>query len=72
MDNQTALWKINVIRMSIADKKAGKSGGVRVITYLVEADTESDVTTVYLVYIYDKSNTDNISKQDLLDLLTYE
>jgi hypothetical protein len=60
------------IKMAISDKKTGKSGGARVITYLAETDIESEITNLYLVYIYDKSDTDNISKQDLLALLEYE
>lgn len=55
---------IHKIRMAITSKGKGKSGGARVITYLVTQDQE-----VYLVYIYDKSQLENISKEQILELL---
>ena len=60
------------IRMAISDKKTGKSGGARVMTYTTEHNSETDTTTVKLILIYDKSDTSSVSKQDLLDLLEYE
>ena len=53
------------IRLAITSKARGKSGGARVITYLLTEDQE-----IYLVYIYDKSQLDNITKEQILDLLT--
>lgn len=55
---------IHKIRLAITSKGKGKSGGARVITYLVTQDQE-----VYLVYIYDKSQLENISKEQILELL---
>jgi hypothetical protein len=55
---------IHKIRMAIASKGKGKSGGSRVITYLVTEDYE-----VYLVYIYDKSQLENITKEQIIELL---
>jgi len=52
------------IRMAITSKGKGKSGGARVITYLVTEDNE-----VYLVYIYDKSQLENITKEQIIELL---
>jgi mRNA-degrading endonuclease RelE of RelBE toxin-antitoxin system len=52
------------IRMAVTSKGKGKSGGARVITYLVKEDRE-----VYLVFIYDKSQLENIAKEQILDLL---
>lgn len=52
------------IRMAIASKGKGKSGGGRVITcVLVEH------TSVYLLDIYDKSEQDSISDKELKDLV---
>jgi hypothetical protein len=48
------------IRLSIGSKGKGKSGGARIITYVVTENNE-----VYLVFIYDKSQLDNISKQQV-------
>lgn len=55
---------IHKIRLAITSKGKGKSGGARVITYLVTQDQE-----VYLVYIYDKSQLENVSKEQIQDLL---
>lgn len=52
------------IRMSVNSKDKGKSGGARVITYIITEDKE-----IYLVYIYDKSKLENITKQQILKLL---
>jgi hypothetical protein len=50
--------------MSIATKGKGKSGGARVITYLVNADK-----VIYLLSIYDKSVKDSLSDEELPSLL---
>lgn len=55
---------IHKIRMAITSKGKGKSGGARVITYLVTEDNE-----IYLVYIYDKSQLENITKEQIIELL---
>lgn len=52
------------IRMAITSKRKGKSGGSRVITCL-----KVSLTTVYLLSIYDKSEQENISDQELKELL---
>ena len=51
----------------LSKRYRGKSGGARVITYtviLAQADTE-----VKLITIYDKSERDNISDAELLEIL---
>ena len=53
--------------MSIASKGKGKSGGARAITYtviLAETDTE-----IKLLTIYDKSERENLTDKELLDLM---
>lgn len=54
------------IRLSIASKGKGKSGGARIITTFVVSNA-----TVYLLSIYDKSEQDSISNQELRELLQY-
>jgi hypothetical protein len=54
------------IRIAIASKGKGKSGGARVITCVLLMEKE-----VYLLYIYDKSDQSNISDKELLQLLDY-
>jgi hypothetical protein len=52
------------IRLAIASKNKGKSGGARVITCLrVEPDT------VYLIDIYDKSEQEDLSDKELNALI---
>ena len=55
---------IHKIRMAITSKGKGKSGGARVITYLVTQDNE-----VYLAFIYDKGQLENITKDHIIELL---
>ena len=53
--------------MSITSKGRGKSGGTRVITYIViltQIETE-----IKLITIYDKSDRENISDAELLEIL---
>ena len=52
------------IRIAIASKAKGKSGGARVITHIVVADTN-----VYLLSIYDKSERDSLQDSELAELL---
>jgi mRNA-degrading endonuclease RelE of RelBE toxin-antitoxin system len=54
------------IRLAIASKGKGKSGGARVITYLQVLNN-----AVYLVSIYDKSEQDNLSDKDLMELIKH-
>lgn len=54
------------IRMAIASKGKGKSGGSRVITFV-----KISRTTVYLLSIYDKSEKENISDSELKELLNF-
>ena len=53
------------IRISIKSKGKGKSGGGRVITYLVNENRE-----VYLISIYDKSDFETIDEKVLRNLIT--
>ncbi len=55
------------IRMRIASKGKGKSGGARVITFTVVASVEE--TEINLLYIYDKAERSSISTKEIEDLL---
>ena len=59
------------IRLAVKSKGKGKSGGMRVITYVdVELELkEEEFTIVYLMSIYDKSDTSNISDKLLKQLV---
>jgi len=52
------------IRLAIKSKGKGKSGGSRIITYVVTDNEE-----VILLTIYDKQVKDNISEKELKELL---
>jgi mRNA-degrading endonuclease RelE of RelBE toxin-antitoxin system len=52
------------IRLAIVSKGKGKSGGSRVITHVVFKDD-----TVYLLTIYDKSDIENLSDKEILELI---
>jgi hypothetical protein len=52
------------IRMAVTSKGRGKSGGTRVITFFAHSQDE-----VYLVHIYDKGQLDNITKQQIMNLV---
>jgi mRNA-degrading endonuclease RelE of RelBE toxin-antitoxin system len=54
------------IRVPIASKGKGKSGGARVITNFVVTDQ-----TVYLLSIYDKADKESLTNKELEELLTY-
>lgn len=54
------------IRLSIAPKSKGKSGGARVITNIMVIEE-----TVYLLAIYDKSEKDNLTDKELDALLKF-
>ena len=55
------------IRLAIASKGKGKSGGARVITYL-----KTQQGNVYLLTIYDKSEKNDISDKEILNILERE
>jgi hypothetical protein len=54
------------IRMSIASKGKGKSGGARIITNFIVSNK-----TIYLLSIFDKSEKDNLSDKELQELLKF-
>ena len=52
------------IRLKIASKQAGKSGGARVITCVKIIDSR-----IYLVSIYDKADRETITKKEIETIL---
>ena len=54
------------VRLPIASKGKGKSGGARVITNFVITNA-----AVYLIAIYDKSEKDNLTDKELDELLKF-
>jgi hypothetical protein len=54
------------VRIAIASKGKGKSGGARIITHFLVANT-----TVYLLSIYDKSEQSTLTDKELAELLSH-
>lgn len=54
------------IRLAIASKGKGKSGGARVITNILVSETK-----VYMLSIYDKSEKENLTHEELRELLKF-
>ncbi len=52
------------VRLAIATKGKGKSGGARVVTHVVVKGT-----TVFLLFLYDKSEMESITEKQLLQLI---
>lgn len=59
---------VRKVSMAISDKGKGKSGGARIITYVVKTDEESGQVT--LLTIYDKNEQETISQKEINALLT--
>ena len=55
------------VRMAIASKGRGKSGGARVITFTVIVAVEE--AEINLLYIYDKAERESISLREIEKLL---
>lgn len=53
------------IRLAVKSKGKGKRGGMRVITYLHLDIIIRSQTNIYLLSIYDKSEIDTISKDEI-------
>lgn len=58
------------VRMAIASKGKGKSGGARVITYHIEEGKGNENFDLTLLTIYDKSEIDNISDAYLRQIIS--
>lgn len=58
---------VHKVRMAIMSKGKGKSGGARVITYVVEE--KDDDIIIHLLTIYDKSEISSVSDQYIKSLV---
>lgn len=59
--------KVRKIRIAITSKGKGKSGGARIITYVSLTDTINGI--IYLLSIYDKSESSSIREDYLINLI---
>jgi hypothetical protein len=58
-----------LFKIRLANEDKGKSGGFRVITYLLEES--EDGTDIYVVTIYDKSEDSTIKKPALVKMVKH-
>lgn len=56
------------VRLAVASKGKGKSGGMRVITFSLEK-VDDEIINVTLLYIYDKNEMANVSDEFIRYLL---
>lgn len=56
------------IRLSSTDKNSGKSGGFRIITYVVD-EISSSTFEINLLIIYDKSEESNFDKNEIKTII---
>lgn len=67
----TSLGKgVRKVRMAVASKGKGKSGGVRILTYSINKTTDDEVT-ITLLSVYDKSKISNVT-DEYISLLVNE
>ncbi|MBQ4475947.1 MAG: type II toxin-antitoxin system RelE/ParE family toxin [Bacteroidales bacterium] len=59
---------IRKVRMAIASKGKGKSGGARIITYTTDVVIEKQEGEIVLLSIYDKSEQSTISDNEIKEL----
>ena len=57
---------VHKVRMSIASKGKGKSGGARVLTLILQVSDDAEVT---LLTIYDKGEISNVSNSYIQSLI---
>jgi len=58
------------VRLAVKSKGKGKSGGLRVINYVIKVDiNDEEEITIFLMSIYDKSIQENISDNRLKSLV---
>ena len=63
------------IRLAVKSKGKGKSGGLRIITHVIEVEVKieeenASEITIFLVAIYDKSSHSTISTSILKDIIS--
>jgi hypothetical protein len=56
------------LRLAVTSKGKGKSGGYRIITYLINHHSDQS-TTINMLTLYDKSEESSIDKKYLLKIL---
>lgn len=58
------------IRIAVKSKGKGKSGGLRVISYFEMAVVVDKEDRLFLLTVYDKSDTETISKEEIRQMIS--
>lgn len=59
----------NAYKIRVAVKSKGKSGGLRVISYFEMAVVVDKEDRLFLLTVYDKSDTETISKEEIRQII---
>ncbi len=62
---------VRKVRFAISSKGKGKSGGLRIITFLV-TEKDDEIYEITLLYIYDKKEMGNVSERFINSLIKEE
>lgn len=58
------------IRVAVKSKGKGKSGGLRVISYLEMAVMVDKENRLFLLTVYDKADTESITKEEIRQMIS--
>jgi mRNA-degrading endonuclease RelE of RelBE toxin-antitoxin system len=64
------LENVYKIRIAVKSKGKGKSGGLRVITYLIITKKDDDRIQVFMLSIYDKSDIENLPESQIIKIIS--
>ncbi len=64
------LENVYKIRIAVKSKGKGKSGGLRVITYLIITKKDDERIQVFLLSIYDKSDIENLPEPQINKIIS--
>jgi len=64
------LENVYKIRIAVKSKGKGKSGGLRVVTYLVIPGKDNHSIQVFLLSIYDKSEIENLPENQIIKIIS--
>ena len=62
---------VHKVRMTVQSKGKGKSGGMRIITYIISVYHEDNIDLT-LLYLYDKNEISNVSDEFISYLINHK
>jgi mRNA-degrading endonuclease RelE of RelBE toxin-antitoxin system len=64
------LENVYKIRIAVKSKGKGKSGGLRIITYLIITKKDDERIQVFLLSIFDKSDIENLPEPQIIKIIS--